>query len=133
MNSGVIPDSAINGTNFTSFANPYNARLHRIRGSGGFQGLKSSNTSIFIQVDLGEDMKITGFSTQGAVLKFDQFVTSYNISYRTDNGLWTSYTENGTTKVSWNERKNFVKDGTHEGARSRRTLPEHVQGACSSL
>ena len=83
--------------------NALNARLHRIKGSGGFQGNKS-DTIIFVQVDLGEDKKITGFSTQGAVLMFDKFVTSYNISYCTDNGVWTSYTENGITKVSCNER-----------------------------
>ena len=98
MNSGSIPDSAINGTNSFLNAYPSLARLHRVKLSGGWHGL-TAGIIPYVQVDLGTDMVITGLSTQGPGLITDRFITSYNISYCPNNGDWTSYTENGNTKV----------------------------------
>ncbi|KXJ28705.1 Polycystic kidney disease protein 1-like 2 [Exaiptasia diaphana] len=99
MNTGYISDNAISSSaSFSSQTLPNFARLHRVKELGGWQANSSIDKS-YIEVDLGADMMITGISTQGPGLIANNYVTSYNVSYRRENSTWTTYQENGTTKV----------------------------------
>lgn len=54
-------------------------------GGGGHWAAASSRANEWIQVDLGRATTIYGIVTQGTYLDHNQYVTSYNILYRTEN------------------------------------------------
>ncbi|XP_070557345.1 lactadherin-like [Ptychodera flava] len=53
----------------------------------------------WLQVDLGENRRITGVSTQGGGSSSDAWVTSYALQYSESGNYFNSYTEDGDIKI----------------------------------
>ena len=100
MESGKILDSAITAsTYYNNQLGPANARLNLNRGWCAWTTTDAGEQSGWIQVDLGYIIWVTGVATQGRCV-WQQWVTSYKVSYSTDGQNWEFYDESGSTKVS---------------------------------
>jgi hypothetical protein len=101
MESGKILDSAITASSHYDYRLiPANGRLNTNRGYCAWTTSIVGKESAWIQVDLGDIIRVTGVATQGRCGRWPQWVTSYTVSYSTDGEIWEFYKESGSTKVS---------------------------------
>ena len=75
----------------------HGASQGRLYGKSAWCSTTFSNTE-YIQVDLGRVKTVTGIATQGDQAQ-DKWVTSYNLVYSFNSGIWFNYTERDITKV----------------------------------
>ena len=68
------------------------------------------NGKDYLQLDLGGVHFICAVATQGNK-KALEWTKKYEISLSLNNDVWSTYKENGQTKVSWTRPQFFVKDG----------------------
>ena len=87
-------------SSYNAFHGPYLARLHRTR-TGRYMGAwvaRIRNSNQWLQIALGQPMKITGIVTQGRQ-DANQWVTRYMVAFSQDNMRFEYYIEYGTYKV----------------------------------
>ncbi|XP_019636532.1 PREDICTED: uncharacterized protein LOC109479099, partial [Branchiostoma belcheri] len=104
MESGAIHDDNITASSVghSHLLRPYFARL---KGTAGWGGWGSGYQIIgeWLQVDLGVIKRVTGMTTQGALLPVHHrysWVTSYKLRYSGDKTFWTTYANSdGSDKV----------------------------------
>jgi hypothetical protein len=102
MESGRILDSAITASSHYDYRLiPANGRLNTNRGSCAWATSIVGKESAWIQVDLVDIIWVTGVATQGRCSQWQQWVTSYTVSYSTDGEIWEFYKESGSTKVRY--------------------------------
>lgn len=96
-----IPDSAITSSSrYSTYYGPERARLYLVtQGSyiGGWSP-KSSNTGEWIEFDLAENTKVTGFATQGRD-NANWWTTSYSLSFKVEGGSYESYNNGYVSKT----------------------------------
>ena len=95
MATGIIKDSQLNASSHynTSYM-PQNARLQQT----GSWCASTDNISPFLQIDLGLVYVICSVSLQGNSLD-DQWTKTFTIQGSTDGRQFSSYQENGKTRV----------------------------------
>ena len=102
MESGHLPDSAISAsTSYDANHIPQFGRLNKIPASGkaGAWCAKSNDVKQWLQVSFGQQTTVTKVATQGRH-KYNQWVTSYTLSYSVDGAHWVWYRlSNGHIKV----------------------------------
>ena len=99
MESGKILNRAIKASSaFGSNFVPHHGRLNINRGLCAWTPTAEGKDTSWIRVDLGDTMSVTGVATQGRC-NSDKWVTSYTLSYSTDDGDWELYKESDSTKV----------------------------------
>ena len=101
MESKYIPDSQITASSeWNSNHGPSNARLNFQAGGGrtGAWSSKTNDVNQWLQVDLGQKTRVTGIRTQGRS-DFDQWITSFTVSYSDDGVNFTPYNPN----TVWND------------------------------
>lgn len=101
MESKYILDSQITASSeWNSNHGPSNARLNFQAGGGrtGAWSSKTNDVNQWLQVDLGQKTRVTGIRTQGRS-DFDQWVTSFTVSYSDDGVNFTPYNPN----TVWND------------------------------
>ena len=102
MESGHLPDSAISAsTSYDGNHIPQFGRLNKIPASGkaGAWCAKSNDVKQWLQVSFGRQTTVTKVATQGRY-KYNQWVTSYTLSYSVDGAHWVWYRlSNGHIKV----------------------------------
>ncbi|XP_028416219.1 lactadherin-like [Dendronephthya gigantea] len=129
MQSGKIPDSAITASStFGSSYYPYFARLNKTGSSCCWAPTAAGRVGSWLQVDLGQNTTVIGFSTQGTCYSHVEWAISYSISYSNNGGTWTLYEESGTAKVfQGNQDQNSIVNHTFKtGIKARyiRVLPK---------
>ena len=112
MESGAIKNQQITAySQCDENRGPENARLSHVadgRKKGAWSA-KTNDLNQWLQVDLGRDVKITKFVTQGRQ-DSEQWVKSYTLSFSTEKELvFQSYQENGQDKVT-NSRFTRITD-----------------------
>ncbi|CAH1238212.1 MFGE8 [Branchiostoma lanceolatum] len=102
MESGAIPDSRITASSYWIIVNnpsndehaPYHGRLNEVAGIYvGAWVANYDNVGEWLQVDLGETKRVSGVIVQGRQYAYVQWVTSYQLRYRTDGGSWRTYAD----------------------------------------
>ncbi|XP_028416207.1 lactadherin-like [Dendronephthya gigantea] len=129
MQSGKIPNSAITASStFGSSYYPYFARLNKNGSSCSWAPTHAGKVGSWLQVDLGQNTAVTGFSTRGTCYNNEEWAISYSISYRDSGSAWTLYEESGTAKVfQGNKDRNSIVTHTLKNeikARYIRVLPK---------
>ena len=112
MESGAIKNQQITAySQYDENHGPENARLSHVadgRKKGAWSA-KTNDLNQWLQVDLGRDVKITKFVTQGRQ-DSEQWVKSYTLSFSTEKELvFQTYQENGQDKVT-NSRFTRITD-----------------------
>ena len=98
LESGQVPDAAFSASSMAGSKNgPERARLNG-QGPGGWVA-KENNGSQWLQIDLGELVRLTNVATQGR-RDADHWVTQFSLSYSLDGKHWAEYKENSVTLVS---------------------------------
>lgn len=93
-----MPDAAFSASSIAGSKNgPERARLN-VQGSGAWVA-KAYNGSQWLQIDLGELVRVTKVATQGR-RDADHWVTQFSLSYSLDGTYWAEYKENSVTRVS---------------------------------
>ena len=80
---------------------PERARLNRhtdSKGSGGWAA-KENNDSQWLQIDLGELVRVTKVVTRGKQ-DADHWIIQFSLSYSLDGRHWAEYKENSVARVS---------------------------------
>lgn len=101
MENKYIPDSQITASSeWNRNHGPSNGRLNFQAGRGrtGAWSAKTNDVNQWLQVDLGQKIRMTGIRTQGRS-DFDQWVTSFTVSYSNDGVNFTPYNPN----TVWND------------------------------
>ena len=98
-NSSIIPHSSFTASSYYHNYPPYNARLN-----SSFNGWtpRESDTSPYLEVDLGAVFYVCAVATQGDLISTrEEWTTEYELQFSVDGVAWHYYrTENGTIKVS---------------------------------
>ena len=101
MEDGRIHDAAMSASTIDSKpCAPKRGRLN-LGASSGYVGswcTKSNNNKQWLQIDLGTPTTVTKVATQGRQ-DYNQWVTSYSLSYSLTGSYWVQYTERGKKKV----------------------------------
>jgi len=84
---------------YNSKEHPYYGRLNGTRGNGAWCPKTNSDSSDYLQVDMGAAHLVCAVATQGSKAN-SHWTTSYNLQLSTDGSTWTSYKEKGNIKVS---------------------------------
>lgn len=93
-----MPDAAFSASSIAGSKNdPERARLNG-QGSGAWVA-KANNGSQWLQIDLGELVRVTKVAIQGR-RDADHWVTQFSLSYSLDGTHWAEYKENSVTRVS---------------------------------
>lgn len=93
-----MPDAAFSASSIAGSKNgPERARLN-VQGSGAWVA-KANNGSQWLQIDLGELVRVTKVATQGR-RDADHWVTQFSLSYSLDGTHWAEYKENSVKRVS---------------------------------
>lgn len=101
-----MPDAAFSASSMAGSKNgPEHARLNG-QGSGGWVA-KANNGSQWLQIDLGELVRVTKVATQGR-RDADYWVTQFSLSHSLDGEHWAKYKENSVTRVSLKEKSLFT-------------------------
>ncbi|CAH3172036.1 unnamed protein product [Porites lobata] len=111
IQNGDIPDNAITASSqWDGNHGPDRARLNiaNVGAKRGAWSAKYNDKGQFIQVDLGKVVKITKVMTQGRS-DYNQWVTSYWLSYSINNGYYQTYGENKPIIFTGNNDRNTVK------------------------
>ena len=101
MEDGRIHDAAMSASTIDSKpCAPKRGRLNLVASSGyvGSWCTKSNNNKQWLQIDLGTPTTVTKVATQGRQ-DYNQWVTSYSLSYSLTGSYWVQYTERGKKKV----------------------------------
>ena len=110
MQDGTILDRQISASSERTIDfGPANARLNfsgnRVRAGAWVAGTNDKNQ--WLQVDLGNETRVTGIDTQGRSSKrcpkCEEWVKNYTVSYSQDNVTFHQYKQNGRVKVSQTE------------------------------
>ena len=101
MEDGRIHDAAISAS--TSYSGNHAEKLGRLNlvassGKAGAWCAKSNNNKQWLQIDLGTPTTVTRVVTQGRQ-DYNQWVTSYSLSYSLTGSYWVQYTVRGKKKV----------------------------------
>ena len=79
---------------------PYNARLNKRRGKGGWAPITSGGPRTdWLQVDMATIQSVCGVATQG-LAQLNEWTTSYVLHMSKDEITWNPYKENNTEKVN---------------------------------
>eukprot|EP00058_Branchiostoma_floridae_P020618 XP_002606108.1 hypothetical protein BRAFLDRAFT_88018 [Branchiostoma floridae] len=99
MESGAIPDGSITASSTWGTAHePYRARLNGVAGVGAWAA-RLNVAGEWLQVDLGEVLRVTGTVTQGRNNN-GQWVMSFKLEYSTDGTTMTTCTgKDGPEKI----------------------------------
>lgn len=92
--SSLLPDHRFTATSF--YDDNYLPDMGRL-GSNEAWLLKNQNENDYLQIDLGDMFYICAIATQG--YSRGEYVTMYKVLFSKDNQSWTTYSENGTSKV----------------------------------
>ena len=101
IEDGRIPDSALTASTIHSAVCAATfARLNLAAGSGraGSWCVKTNDVNQWLQIDLGTHITVTKVATQGRQ-DYDQWITSYSLSYSLAGSFWVQYTVRGKKKV----------------------------------
>ena len=102
LESGQVPDTAFSASSVAGSKNgPERARLNKrtdSKGSGGWAA-KENNDSQWLQIDLGELVRVTKVATQGRQ-DAGHWVTQFSLSYSLDGTHWAEYKEDSVARVS---------------------------------
>lgn len=93
---------------WSSYNTATNARLNfqiTTQKTGGWSA-KTNDGNQWLRVDFGSPMKMTGIDTQGRQ-DYNQWVTSYTVSYSLDNIHYENYQQNGQVKVGFSASRQF--------------------------
>ena len=86
--------------NYDGDYRPYNARLNKRWGEGGWAAkTKGRPRTDWLQVDMATIQSVCGVATQG-IAKRPAWTTSYVLQMSKDETTWNPYEENNTEKVS---------------------------------
>ncbi|XP_073243651.1 lactadherin-like [Porites lutea] len=97
LESGQVPDAAFSASSMAGSKNgPERARLNG-QSPGGWVA-KANNGSQWLQIDLGELVRVTKVATQGR-RDADHWVTQFSLSYSLDETHWAEYKENSVTWI----------------------------------
>lgn len=98
-NSSIIPHSSFTASSFFPNYPPYNARLNS--SFNGWTPTIPSDTSPYLEVDLGAIFHICAVATQGDLISSrEEWTTEYKLQFSLDGSVWHYYrTENGVVKV----------------------------------
>ncbi|XP_066298316.1 chitin synthase chs-2-like isoform X1 [Branchiostoma lanceolatum] len=104
MASGVIADTDVRATSTygtDASHGPHQARLNAVGNGGSTAGWTAGDSDIHqsLQIDLGEDMVVTGVVTQGKH-GCEEWVTMYRLSYSRDSESWESYRDKHNKPVA---------------------------------
>ena len=77
----------------------YYGRLNGNRGDGAWCTETTTNTTDYLQVDMGAVHSVCAVATQG-LISFSEWTTSYKVHFSTDGVTWESYKENNVEKVT---------------------------------
>ena len=96
IEKGSITNAQITAS--TQHGSPYRSYDARLNSKRGSWIPTSFNTHQWLQVDLGKKTSVTEIKTQGRY-NYDQWVTSYRVSYSNDGSSFQTYKENNKDKV----------------------------------
>ena len=103
LESGLIVDQQISASSQASSSQgPANARLNHvaIRGKMSAWSAQTNDENQWLQVDFGQNVKITKIATQGRQ-DYEQWVANYTLSYCEDGKTeFQEYQENDADKVT---------------------------------
>ena len=95
-----IPDARMNAsTYFGSNFYPYFGRLNENRGDGAWCAKTSTDSTDYLQVDMGAVKSVCAVATQGEKVG-SYWTTSYKVRLSTDAVTWKRYRENNVQKVT---------------------------------
>ena len=103
MQNGLISDSQISASSeFNSGYGPSNGRLFYTPHNGRTGAWSSRTVDInqWLQIDFKRPTAIVGISIQGRAGSYNQYVTSYTLSYSQDGLSFQVYKPNGDLKVN---------------------------------
>ncbi|XP_044176026.1 receptor-type tyrosine-protein phosphatase S-like [Acropora millepora] len=115
----------------TQYRSPYRSYNARLNSNSGSWIPSSLNAYQWLRVDLGKKTLVTEIKTQGRY-NYNQWVTSYRVSYSNDGSNFQTYQENNKDKIFQANRdrhtvvSNVLKPGIH--ARYIRILPYSWSG-----
>jgi len=100
MQSGAIPNASITASSYyNSGHEPFRARLYnqaaqlyKVTVDTGSWSSKTLKAGEYLQVDLGRTTWVTMVATQGRP-SYDQWITSYSVSYSLDGVNYQTYKE----------------------------------------
>ena len=99
MDTNKIPDNRMTASSSYRMEElPHYGRLNEIRQNGAWCP-KSTDTSGYLQVDMGIVYDVCAVETQGRAAA-DEWVTAYILRFSLDGIIWNSYYENNVQKVS---------------------------------
>ena len=101
IEDGRIKDSAMTASTIHNSAHAAHlGRLNLVARSGkaGAWCARTSNNKEWLQIDLGNPTTVTKVATQGRQ-DYNQWPTSYSISYSLTGSYWVQYTVRGKIKV----------------------------------
>ena len=99
MDTNKIPDNRMTASSsYRKEELPHYGRLNEIRQNGAWCP-KSTDTSGYLQVDMGIVYDVCAVETQGRAAA-DEWVTAYILRFSLDGIIWNSYYENNVEKVS---------------------------------
>ena len=81
-----------------SSARLYKEDDHRLKHVGAWCADPRSNREKYLQIDFGNEKRITALATQGRDVYFEH-VKSYSLSFSNDGSSWNDYREGGTKKI----------------------------------
>ena len=96
---GSIPTKGYSASSYWGVGHePSRARMGETQAWSNWSS-KINDKSQWLQVDLGSKKEIFAISTKGRYANKYQWVTSYYVSFSNDGFYWTTYKENGSTKI----------------------------------
>jgi len=100
LKDGTLPDSAFTASSFYDANGDHDPATARLDFGGSTKGWSSDNADgvgEWIDVDLGEVVRVSGVVTQG--VESDEWVSKYTVSISTDGTVYNVIQENGVDKV----------------------------------
>ena len=98
MNNGQLLDDSFTASSYDVNNEPWSARLNRVIGGGGWCAANNI-TGEYLLIDLIEEKRVTGISTQGKHGKDTKWVTAYTISRANGLDNLLPYMVDGNIKV----------------------------------
>ena len=95
-----IPDGRMTAsTYYSNDYHPYYGRLNGNRGYGVWCPQTKSDSTDYLQVDMGAEHSVCAVATQGETV-YSEWTTNYKVHLSTDGVTWNSYKENNVEKVT---------------------------------